>query len=69
MGKKNRPSDWPIKAGDVVEMKSGSPIMTVESVNKHGMALCCHFVGNQLLRVGINTQSLEKVEAQAKESA
>lgn len=28
------------QVGDVVQLKSGSPLMTVESTNYHGMVVC-----------------------------
>jgi uncharacterized protein YodC (DUF2158 family) len=41
-------SDSKFKVGDVVELKSGGPRMTVQSVEEDGTTRCLWFVANEL---------------------
>lgn len=35
--------NMPFKMGDVVQLKSGGPVMTIEHVNEHGHCTCIWF--------------------------
>jgi uncharacterized protein YodC (DUF2158 family) len=56
-----------IKAGDVVELKSGGPRMTVDSYSTNGneedknVVLCCWFDVNMIRMNTFSTSSLRKV--------
>lgn len=60
-------SDERLKVGDVVELKSGGPQMTVENIAKYGMgatrdkALCVWFDGKKRMSNQFELHSLKKI--------
>ena len=51
-----------IKEGDVVQLKSGGPSMTVESIEENGYLYCQWFTDKKLRGETFNPNSLEKTE-------
>jgi uncharacterized protein YodC (DUF2158 family) len=51
-----------IKAGDRVQVKSGGPTMTVESIGKDGTVYCVWFDGSTEKKSNFNSASLQKVD-------
>lgn len=49
----------PVKAGDIVWLRSGGPDMTVSSIN-NGIASCCYFNANTLVSCLIGVAALKK---------
>jgi uncharacterized protein YodC (DUF2158 family) len=50
-------------AGDLVQLKSGGPIMTVQGPSVHeGMMLCSYFDGKKMISEHIAPAALEKAE-------
>ncbi len=53
-----------IKAGDVVQLKSGGTQMTVEDISKNGdgkdVASCCWFINGEYKNENIYTTALKK---------
>jgi uncharacterized protein YodC (DUF2158 family) len=49
-----------LKPGDVVELKSGGPDMTIETVGHDGRVACVWFDGNQEKRALFQSTSLKK---------
>ena len=52
-----------IKPGDVVQLKSGGPKMTVESIDEHFGAKCSWFNGQQLQSEYFKVEALTIVDA------
>ena len=51
-----------IKVGDVVQLKSGGPKMTVASIDEKGRAWCSWFVNGENHREVFRPESLEQVD-------
>ncbi|HBC3496597.1 TPA: DUF2158 domain-containing protein [Vibrio parahaemolyticus] len=50
--------------GDVVTLKSGSPLMTVGYINNDGKIFCQWFLEGEVKSYSFHPQSLEKFEDQ-----
>ncbi len=48
--------------GDLVQLKSGGPVMTYEGEALYGDALCCWFVGGKRMRESFSYASLKRAE-------
>jgi uncharacterized protein YodC (DUF2158 family) len=53
------------KKGDAVELKSGGPPMTVESIGKNGVVHCVWFEEKTLKRDGFEPEDLKEVVHQS----
>ncbi len=51
-----------LKPGDLVQLKSGGPVMTYEGEALYGDALCCWFVGGKRMRESFSYASLKRAE-------
>jgi uncharacterized protein YodC (DUF2158 family) len=49
------------RAGDVVQLKSGGPKMTVSSEEQYGMTYCVWFEGSKQQGANFNVETLKKV--------
>jgi uncharacterized protein YodC (DUF2158 family) len=49
-------------SGDLVQLKSGGPIMTAGQAGSDGRIMCAYFDGNALKHVTIPPEQLKKVE-------
>ena len=50
------------KKGDVVQLKSGGPTMTIRAISSEYGVLCQWFVGDDPRRTHFDPESLRKVE-------
>jgi uncharacterized protein YodC (DUF2158 family) len=57
-------NDDEIKAGDLVQLKSGGPCMTVSHVLKN-MAVCVWFNGNQEKSLTVSTAALKPCDGRS----
>lgn len=48
--------------GELVRLKSGGPVMTVEMIRPDGVIMVCWMVGKRLQRDGFLPEMLESVE-------
>lgn len=51
-----------IKVGDIVELKSGGPPMTVHSAPANGKIICYFFDSGELKKEEINKLALKKIK-------
>ena len=51
-----------LKIGDLVQLKSGGPVMTYEGEALYGDALCCWFDGGKRMREGFTFAALNRAE-------
>lgn len=50
------------KEGDVVELKSGGPKMTVDSINRKSEVKCCFFKGDEPEWITLPSHTLKRFE-------
>jgi uncharacterized protein YodC (DUF2158 family) len=51
-----------LKPGDLVQLKSGGPVMTYEGEGSWGDALCCWFDGGKRMREGFTYAALKRAK-------
>ncbi len=49
-----------LEVGDVVQLKSGSPLMTVENINAEGRISCTWFKDKEIRSSMFNSEMLDK---------